>query len=135
MSAAAGAVPSPHKFRFAGTLKEISTDKTSIVLKFAPDQEYTSSYKKGKEAVITYAILQPDDDKDIGYVFKYSDDVRLVVSRATPCHHLTVNLHCLLELDTTLGSGLCDITFSDVEECSTATSSVSQFSIISVRTL
>ncbi len=119
------------KYRFAGTIKEISIDTTNIILKFTPDQEFISSYRKDKETT-TYAILQPVDDKDAGWVFKYSDYVNLTTSKGYPCHHLTLSLHCRLELDVATGSGLCDVTFSDVPVCAT---SINQFAITSINAL
>ena len=120
------------KYQFAGTIKEIVVEKSNVVLKIIPDQEHVSSHKKDKSNT-TYALLQPDDDKEIGWVFKYSEYVYLEVPKGTPCHHLTVNLHCFLTLDTDLGSGMCDVTFSDIQKCTMPP--VYQFAITSVRAL
>ncbi len=120
------------KYQFAGTIKEIVVEKSNVVLKIIPDKEYVSLHKNDKINT-TYALLQPDYDKGIGWVFKYSEYVYLEVSKGAPCHHLTVNLHCSLTLDTTLDSGMCDVTFSDIQKCTT--SPVYQFAITSVRAL
>lgn len=121
------------KYRFAGTIREIAVETGNVILKFIPDQEFVSSYKKDKD-VTTYALLQPDDDKDMGWVFKFAEYVYLVVSKSTPCHYLTGNLHCSLELDATSGSGICDVVFSDIQACTVNPPPLCKFAITSVRT-
>ena len=125
------------KYRFAGTLQEISIDSANIILKFIPDQEYISSYKTKKDAdTKTYALLQPVDEKDVGWVFKYSDHVSLKVSTGSPCHHLTANLHCLLELDTTSGiSGISDVAFLSAPANAGTTPLSGMLKITSIRAL
>ena len=115
-------------------MKEIATDKSSINLKFVPDQEYASSYKKDKDTLVTFALLQPVDTK-VGYLFEYSNHVVLTVSSGTPCHHLTLNLHCVLELDTKTGSGICDVEFPDISGGTTGTPGGNTFAISSIRAL
>ena len=119
------------KYRFAGTIKEITLDSKNIILKFTPDQEFASSYTKDKETT-TYALLQPVDDKDVGWLFKYSDYVKLAVSKMMTYPLFVLNCHCLLELEVATGSGLCDVTFSDIPVGAT---SGNQFSITSISTL
>lgn len=120
------------KFRFAGTLKEIAMDKSGINLKFIPDQEYASSYKKDKDTTVTFALLQPVGTK-VGCLFEYSNHVVLTLSSGTPCHHLTLNLHCMLELDTTSGSGICDVIFSDIPASAKGAPFGNTFAISAVR--
>ena len=122
------------KYRFAGKLKEIAADITGVNLKFVPDQEYVSSYTKDKDNTITFAVLQPVNAKT-GYLFKYSDHVVLTVASGTPCHHLTLNLHCVLELDTKTGSGICDVVFPDIPYNTTGTPHGNTFAVSSIRAL
>ncbi len=100
------------KFRFAGTLEEIVAAPGKNHLLFRPDREYVSSFKKDKGTTFTYAILQPDDKRAVGYAFEFKNTLKLECDVESA--HMHVGTHYTLLFTTDLGKGIVDVTFSDI---------------------
>lgn len=121
------------KFRFAGTLKEIEVSSSSMVLYFAPDQEYLSSFKVDKDKTTKYAIIQPVDKDKVGYAFEFDGTVKLECD--TKSAHMNVGAHYLLSLTTDVGKGIIDVVFKDIPDTATLPSIKKRFAIESIRAL
>lgn len=102
------------KFRFAGTLKEIEETKSKTQLLFVPDREYVSSFKSATDATSTYAVLQPADKSQLGYVFEFNKVVKL--EREAKPVSMVVGTHYALLLTPEVGTGIIDVTFLDIQD-------------------
>lgn len=101
------------KYRFAGTIKEIKSTTSSKELAFVPDREYSVSEKRGKEEILFVALL-PEDDKEVGIVFKYADNVRVVdKGKAKWAPTWKINGHYALVLESVTDEKDCDIEIKD----------------------
>ena len=98
------------KYRFAGTIKEIKSTTSSKELAFVPDREYAVSEK---DEILFVAFL-PDDDKEVGMVFKYADNVRVVdKDKAKWAPTWKINGHYALVLESVTDEKDCDIEIKD----------------------
>ena len=101
------------KYRFAGTVKCVEIQSKSLIFSFIPDSEYSSVLRKDKDETM-FALIQPVDKKDVGYVFAYENTVK-VQSSSTGAHaHITLGIHCMLELDDKLSTSIFAVTFTDL---------------------
>lgn len=121
------------KFRFAGTLKEIEVSSSSMVLCFAPDQEYVSSFKADKDKTTKYAIIQSDDKNNVGYAFEFDGVVKLGCDAKSM--YMNVGAHYLLVLTTDVGKGIIDVVFKDIPDTATLPSTKNKFAIESIHAL
>jgi hypothetical protein len=102
------------KYRFAGTVKEIVLRPGEKLLRLYPDREYISSFKKDKDTTITYAVLQAEDPKVLGYAFAFENAVSLECD-VKSCL-MSIGTHYVLSLTTDLGKGIVDVTFLDIPD-------------------
>lgn len=102
------------KFRFAGTVKEIVVSPGEKLLRLYPDREYISSFKKDKDTTITYAVLQAEDSKVLGYAFAFENAVSLECD-VKSCL-MSIGTHYVLSLTTDIGKGIVDVTFLDIPD-------------------
>lgn len=88
------------QYRFSGTVKRIEWQEGSVSsIEFIPDMEYSSSFKKGKDETITYAVFQPVDEKGEGFVFQYSEVVVFSPVKNVPLLPFGVHVAVTLRTD------------------------------------